>query len=71
LDAGLTITAAVATSTSTWRPRPNRRVVHNEIELEVRLQKALGERRVDLVVHARGTPLGALDRIAERQGALL
>ena len=50
---------------------PEQASFHNEIELEVQLQKALGERRVDLVVHARGTPLGALDRIAERQGVLL
>jgi predicted nucleotidyltransferase len=50
---------------------PERVSFHNEIELEVRLQKALGERRVDLVVHARGTPLGAIDSIAQRQGVLL
>ena len=50
---------------------PEQASFHNEIELEVRLQKALGERRVDLVVHARGTPLGAMDCIVQRFGLTL
>jgi predicted nucleotidyltransferase len=44
---------------------------HNEIELEARLEKDLGERRVDIVVHPRGMPLGAIDAIAHREGLLL
>ena len=44
---------------------------HNEIELEARLQKVLGERRIDIIVHGRGTALGAIDRIAQAQGVLL
>ena len=55
---------------------PEQASFHNEIELEVQLQKALGERRIDLVVHARvvhaqGTPLGAMDCIVQRFGLTL
>lgn len=44
---------------------------HNEVELEARLQRVLGERRVDIVVHPQGAPLGAIDAIAHREGLLL
>jgi predicted nucleotidyltransferase len=50
---------------------PEQATFHNEIELEVRLQEVIGERRVDIVVHPDGAPLGPIDAIAHREGVLL
>lgn len=42
-----------------------------EIRLKVVLEEALGERRVDLIVHRAGEPEGPFVRIAKREGAVL
>jgi len=42
-----------------------------ELELAARLQRALGERRIDIVVRSRAAPMRAVDRHAVTTGVSL
>ncbi len=42
-----------------------------ELDLYARLQRRLGERQIDIVVHGRGEPLRTLDRHARETGVAL
>ncbi|WP_018936842.1 MULTISPECIES: nucleotidyltransferase domain-containing protein [unclassified Thioalkalivibrio] len=43
-------------------------LLESELKLHAALQRRLGERRVDLVVHRRGTPARPIDTHARRTG---
>ncbi|MFW5910441.1 MAG: nucleotidyltransferase domain-containing protein [Thiohalospira sp.] len=42
-----------------------------ELKLYARLQRRLGERRIDIVVHGQGRPLRPIDRHARESGVAL
>lgn len=46
-------------------------LLERELDLYARLQKRLGERRIDIVVHGRGQPLRSVDRHARDTGMVL
>lgn len=46
-------------------------LLDRELALYAGLQKRLGEQRIDIVVHGRGSPLRAVDRHARATGVAL
>lgn len=46
-------------------------LLDRELKLGARLQRRLGERRIDVVVHGRDKPLRAIDRHARETGVRL
>ncbi len=46
-------------------------LLDRELSLYAGLQKRLGEQRIDIVVHGRGSPLRAVDRHARATGVAL
>lgn len=46
-------------------------LLDRELRLRVRLQRQLGERHIDVVVHARGRPLRPIDEQARQTGLRL
>lgn len=46
-------------------------LLDRELALHARLQRRLGEQRIDIVVHERGSPLRAVDRHARDTGVAL
>lgn len=48
-----------------------RELFDRELDLYARLQRRLGERRIDIVVHGRGEPLRTVDRHARETGVAL
>lgn len=46
-------------------------LLDRELKLHARLQRRLGERRIDLVVHGQGRPLRSIDRHAQQTGVEL
>ena len=48
-----------------------RQRLERELQLYALLQKALGEQRIDLVIHERGTALKAIDKEALSTGLVL
>ncbi|WP_018139661.1 MULTISPECIES: nucleotidyltransferase family protein [unclassified Thioalkalivibrio] len=46
-------------------------LLDRELRLSAALQRRLGERRVDIVVHPRGTPHRPIDAHADRTGVAL
>lgn len=46
-------------------------LLDRELRLYARLQRRLGERRIDIVVHGRGRPLRSIDRHARESGVAL
>lgn len=46
-------------------------LLDRELALSARLQRLMGERRIDIVVHPRGTPLRPIDRHAMKTGVSL
>ena len=46
-------------------------LLDRELRLRARLQRRLGERRIDIVVHDRHQPLRPIDEQAEQSGVVL
>lgn len=46
-------------------------LLEKELRLYAELQKSLGEQRIDLVVHEKGSPLRSIDKKARESGLVL
>lgn len=43
----------------------------HELQFHLELIKALGERKIDIVIHGRDTPVRPIDEVAEKRGCVL
>ncbi len=49
----------------------DRCTLEREIKFQVRLEKILGERKIDVVLHPHRSPLQPIDRVAIEKGVVL